>query len=239
MPSFIIKHTHTWEKDKTNIAHFFHEFLFYAINAYIIDNTTEFILDTKLSEWELKFCLLISKHLNIKVSYLDFYYDPSEILPPKNIKKNPNFNTVISLIKDIIKKEYKIEYTGDYKVLYFRDDCPRRKMIKYNNEINHLFDEVITDMTKLLFEEQVQLFMKCSHFVTIEGAQLTNILFMNYNSKIYNISTKDNCWTKLFGLETCINSGNFYMTIIDSVEFNSNIEYNKNIENNIIMWLGC
>jgi hypothetical protein len=235
--SYYVKHTHTWEKDKTNIAHFFHEYLFYALDAYIMNNTITFILDTKLSEWELKFCLLICKHLNIKLEYDDLYYDPHNGGGSYNIKENKNFIPIMNLIKNIISKEYNINYNGNYKVLYFRDECPRRKMIHYNGEINHMFDEIITDMTILTFDEQVKLFMKCSCLVTTEGAHLTNILFMNNDAKIFNISTKDNCWTLMFGLYKCINENNFTMILIDSQDFNSNIIYTKDIEDNILLFL--
>ena len=39
-------------------------------------------------------------------------------------------------------------------------------------------------MSKLSFEEQVIIFMKTSHFVTTEGAHMTNIIFMNKDAKI-------------------------------------------------------
>jgi len=98
-----------------------------------------------------------------------------------------------------------------------------------------MFDKVITDMSILSFEEQVKLFMSCSHLVTIDGAHLTNILFMNENAKIYNIIPDKitRCWTLEFGLYNCIKSGNFTTYIISDSDFNDNVVYNTDIENNL------
>ena len=54
-----------------NIAHFFHEALFYALDAYIKNNQIKWILCKKLKEWELQFTLLCIKHLNIMLFICD------------------------------------------------------------------------------------------------------------------------------------------------------------------------
>jgi hypothetical protein len=241
MVYYYIKHTHTWEKDKTNIAHFFHEYLFYAIEAHLINKDIIFVLDTKLSEWELQFTLLVCKHLNIKIEYSDtLIYIPFNDTKNINLHESSYFTRIINIIKDIVRKEYNIEYNNNYKVLYFRNDCVRRKMLNYNDELNYVFDKVITDMSVLSFEEQVKLFMGCSHLVTIDGAHLTNILFMNENAKIYNIITDNSfrCWTLRFGLYNCIKNNNFSIYLIPNTEFNDTIVYNNDIENNIKKFLG-
>jgi capsular polysaccharide biosynthesis protein len=107
---------------------------------------------------------------------------------------------------------------------------PRRKITNYNNELNHLFDKVITDMSSLSFDEQVRLFRKCAFFVTIDGAQMTNVIFMNKKSKILVITTKENnCWTNLFGTNVCVDSVD--ECVLHYTDFNDNIVYNDKIQN--------
>jgi hypothetical protein len=159
-----------------------------------------------------------------------------------NVGNNPNFNKIILLINNIVNNEYNIDYNGNYKVLYFRDDADKRKMIGYNQNLNNLFDEIITDMSILSFDEQVKLFMKCSHLVTIDGAHMTNILFMNKNAKILNINTVSHdccCWTLNFGLYKCINPDNFFKLSLNYSydKYNEHILYNSHINNTIINFL--
>jgi len=69
----------------------------------------------------------------------------------------------MEIIRTSVFNKYNIKENSNrtiYKVLYFRDDASRRKMMNYNNELNHLFDEIIVDMGTKTFEEQVRLFHK-------------------------------------------------------------------------------
>jgi len=237
MSRFLAHHIHSWEKDKTNIAHFFHEIVFHAIAAYLKDNSVIFVLDTALSEWESKFMHLLIKHLNIAHEYATLHYDTNNACLERNIQALPHFTEIMALIRKIVCDEFPdITYTGNYKVLYLRDECPRRKMLGYNGELNHYFDEVITDMSALTFEQQVKLFMKCSHFITIEGAQLTNIIFMNKDATIYSISTTNNCWTLIFGTYKCIK--NLELIVLNYPDFNDNITYTPVIKNIITKAIG-
>jgi hypothetical protein len=233
MNSFLIKHIHSWDKTKPNIAHFFHEIVFHALDKYLKDPTIHFIIDTTLSEWESKFIHLLIKHLNITYSYNTLYYNCNDAHYERNIQIFPSFSNIMNLIQTIIHKEYPdIVYTGNYKVLYLRNECDRRKMLNYNSELNKHFDIIISDMSQLTFEEQVKLFMKCSHFITIDGAQLTNIIFMNKDAIIYNISTTNNCWTIMFGLSKIIKT--FTLNVLNYTNFNDNIEYTDTIRDAIL-----
>jgi len=238
MSRFLVYHIHSWEKDKPNIAHFFHEIVFHAIAAYLKDNTVIFVLDTALSEWESKLMHLFIKHLNIAHEYDTLYYDKNIPCLERNIQRLPRFTEIMALIRATVCNEFPdIIYTGNYKVLYLRDECLRRKMLGYNGELNQYFHEVITDMSALTFEQQVKLFMKCSHFITIEGAQLTNIIFMNKDATIYSLSTTNNCWTYMFGTYTCIKK--LELIVLNYPNFNDNIRYTPLIQNTIMKAIGA
>ena len=188
---------------------------------FLKNNNIIFVLSTRLEEWSKNFCLLLIKHLKINYYYEDlgdYRLEPCIF----NISSYKNFNNILNL-----KKEYKKEYNNNYKVLYFRNEANTRKMI--NGELDNLFDEIIYDMSSLSFENYVKLFMKTSHFVTIEGANLTNIIFMNKESKVLSISNQDNSWPVMFGTSLCVKK--FKKHITYSGNFNDNIYYNIQIKN--------
>ena len=217
-----------------NIGHFFHETLYYALDAYIKNKNIKWILCKNLKEWELQFTLLCIKHLNIEYEYSDLTGYRSGL--PFNISKNPNLFYILDLIQTIIKKEYPDAiFNEDYKVLYFRNDAPRRRMIGYNNKLDTYFDEIVYNVNNMSFEKQVKLFMKCSHFVTIEGACLTNIIFMNKQAKVLDISPTNNSWQLMFGTSYAINTFNYLILYLD--DFNKDIQYNKKIEDAILTFL--
>ena len=217
-----------------NIGHFFHENLFYALDAYIKNKQIKWILCKKLKEWELQFTLLCIKHLNIDYEYSDLTGYRSGM--PFNISKNPNLFYILDLIQTIIKKEYSdATFDENYKVLYFRNDAQRRRMIGYDNKLDGYFDEIVYNFNSMSFEKQVRLFMKCSHFVTIEGANLTNIIFMNKKARVLDISPTNNSWQLMFGTSYAINMFNYLILYMD--DFNKDIQYNEKIENAIISFL--
>jgi len=86
-----------------------------------------------------------------------------------------------------------------------------------------------------LFEKQVKLFMKCSHFVTIEGATVTNIIFMNKRAKVLVISPTNNSWQLMFGTSFAVNLFNYLVLYLDN--FNEDIRYDDKIEDAMITFL--
>jgi hypothetical protein len=217
-----------------NIGHFFHENLFYALDAYIKNTKIKWILCKTLKEWELQFTLLCIKHLNIDYEYGDLTGYRSGL--SFNISKTPTFFYILYLIQSIIKKEYPDEiFNGNYKVLYLRNDAQRRKMIGYDNKLDSHFDEIVYSFNDMSFEKQVRLFMKCSHFVTIEGANITNIIFMNKQSQVLVISPANNSWQLMFGTSYAVNSFNYLILYLD--DFDKDIQYNEKIENAMITFL--
>lgn len=229
MNNFYIYHAHSWEKHNVNIAHFFHEFLFWAIEAALNNPSTIFVIDNKLSEWELSLTKLIIKHLHVKYEVADLMYKHNG-MNRINLKKSANYHKIFNIIQQIMDKEYAdIKYDPNYKVLYLRPEMPRRKIMNYNNELNHLFDEVITDMSSLSFDDQVRLFRKCSLFVSIDGAAMANIIFMNKKSKVLVVTTQaNNCWTNMFGTCVCVSSVD--ECVLPYPNFNDNIVYNDKVQ---------
>jgi len=218
-------------KISTNIAHFFHENLFYAIADFLENRNTNtntvWTLCIHLQEWELKLTQLCAEYLNIPCEYSDLSDYRSGL--SFDIKQNKHFNTVMEIIQNSIKLKYpEVEFQPQYKVLYFRDDAWARKMIGYKNTLDQYFDEIIYDMSSLSFDDQVKLFMKTSHFVTIEGACLTNIIFMDKRAKVLSITPYPNSWPLMFGTSRCVEK--FQVFSLGLSNFDSSIEYNTDIE---------
>lgn len=235
--SFYIKKTHSWELENPNINHFFHEILFYGINEFLNnDKEVLFVLDTKLANWEHEFTLFLCRSLGINYIYSE---NVPKYIPGQNgnwdILKHPNFHNVIDTIRSVVVHDS----SPKSKVLYFRNTEIRRKMINYNGELDHLFDEIIYDMSKLTFDDQVKLFNRCSHLVTIDGACLANTIFMRHEAKIFCIHPRNiyDCWPIKFGLSRCINPGNFVNYSCGLTDFNSDITFDDDIKNKITEFL--
>ena len=212
-----------------NIGHFFTEYLFWGLESYFHDPSITWVLGTTLYEWEHKFALLLIKHLNIKYRYQELGdYRKMPII--FDINRSPLFKRIMLMIREIVKKEFPVSNISS-KVLYLRNDAPRRKMVGYSGSIDHLFDKVITNMATLSFEDQVRLFMNCSHLVTIEGAHLTNIIFMNENARVLDITPHYNSWQVKYEESKFISYFEEYS--LDLEDFNNNIEYSTEIEEKI------
>ena len=237
MNNFNVKHC--WKNHPVNIAHFFHDILFHAIVKYIENNSICWVLDHDLSEWEYQITKILIDYLNINYKINDSISETQYHKLDRNIGKSKYFNNVVKIVRSAIFNKYNLGITNtnpvsDYKVLYFRNDASRRKMINYNDNLNDMFDEIVIDMATKTFEEQVKLFNKMTHFVTIEGAHLTNILFMNPNAKILIFSPIKNSWQLMFGTSRVVNKIEIITT---GGDFHSNIKYNEKIENEIKKFL--
>ena len=215
-----------------NIGHFLHENLYYAMSTYLDNPNVVWILDTELNEWEKGISLMCAKHLKIQIQYEKLLGYRSGL--SYNIGVHPYFHRIMSMIQTIIKDEYPdVSYNPNYKVLYFRNDTSARKMTNYNCDIDQYFNEIVYDFSTMTFSEQVKLFMRCSHFVTIEGATLTNIIFMNKSAKIINISPTNNSWQLMFGTHQCVDK--FEKLILDLPNFYvPEIAYTDNIKKFIV-----
>lgn len=230
-----------------NIGHFFHEILFYAIDAYLKNKNIKWVVHNNLTEWENKFTLMCIKHLNIYYEIVDLTTEYKNIYNYNNNNnwdrgspdiKNccpENYDNIMSMIQNIIKLEFPdTVYNGNYKVLYFRNDAGRRKMINYNGNLDQYFDEIVYDFENMSFEDQVKVFMKCSHFVTIEGTNLTaNIIFMNKKAKVFGLSSSNNSWPLVFGTSKLIDKFIQYCLEKPMNCVNDDILYTSELEDRI------
>ncbi len=89
------------------------------------------------------------------------------------------------------------------KILYTRGDAFRRRMCNYER-LAPLFDIVVNSL-QLSFQEHVQLFSSASHMVSIEGANMTNIVLMQPNSAVFSIQVgSQNSWPLMFGTASLV-----------------------------------
>ena len=196
-----------------NIGHFLHEEIPKILN-FLRDKSNEnfnFILKNK-SEW-------VEGVVSILVSYYGHTYI-KEISKDIELTKFPNeYNTKINradinindikMIRNIIFNKYNIpmEIYNKNKVLYTRQDALRRRMINFEL-IEHLFDMVIHNLS-ISFDEQIKLFSNMSHFVSLEGAHMTNVILMKQSTKILSIQvSRKNSWQEQFGTHKLVNEFN-------------------------------
>lgn len=85
------------------------------------------------------------------------------------------------------------------------------------DRVNKLFEEygfIIVEAENMSFDEQLNLFSKCTHLAGVHGAGLTNMLFMKSNSKILEIRRNDddhnNCY---FSMANVLNFNYYYFLV--------------------------
>ena len=192
-----------------NIAHDFHELIFHIIFHFqklSIDHIKSlnllFILNDKMIDWSKYIITMICDYYNIKIKYTPHYvqrfpisigYKQPGYRYLRDIKKYRNYLDCIQFLNELANKTIgqDIEQIKDkkWKVLYTRSDCNKRQLLNYQLVIP-LFDQVIENMN-IDAEEQIKIFQKATHFVTVGGANLTNIIFMNKSAKVLDIFTNE------------------------------------------------
>ena len=189
--------------NNNNIGHFLHEELIPLWN-FINNNEINKLIITNSCDFITSIIKIILPTSNIKcVTNLCQYssYQTIEIKKNRlNFNKDHNSYKRIVLLREMIYNRYSIPLTipVNYKILYTRSDCHRRRLLNYN-EISNMFDIVIHNFS-INFEEVVKLLSKSSHFVSLEGAAFTNVLAMNPLTKVLSIQVgSTNSWQKMFG----------------------------------------
>jgi len=75
-------------------------------------------------------------------------------------------------------------------------------------------------------EEQIKIFRRATHFVTIGGANLINIIFMNKDAKVLDIYIAEiKSWAVRYGTHKCIKSYRFIKA--DQYKINTNFKSGK------------
>lgn len=226
----------------SNIGHFLHEELQYVIDiifknddAFIDIYIPDYVLNNKLYRWHIGI-LNVLTHQNKKIKLIyDIKNYNNVINIVSSFQKIINIDYIIYLRK-IVFEYYNIEIINNqipYTVLYTRiNDTNRRHILNYECLVNN-FDLIVHSLD-LSFEEQVKLFSKITHFVSVEGgAHFVNIMFMQPTSKAMNIltrtdfSTIDNrpehydSWQKRFGTSILIKEFNINNSALTRITCNS------------------
>ena len=248
-----------------NIAHDFHELIFHIVfhltkisPDLLRSSKPTFIVNDKMMNWSKYLIKLICDHFNIKIKYTRHYvqrfpisigYKKLEYRYLRDIKKYKNYLDCVKFINKLAFE--KIKQPSDdmckdtmsdcankkktWKVLYTRGDCKGRRLSNYES-IALLFDEVIENMN-IDVEEQIKIYQRATHFVTVGGANLTNIIFMNSSAKVLDIFISEiKSWCPRYGLNNWIIKYQNIKAL--SVKINDQIvdvQYNSKESNNDII----
>ncbi len=161
------------------------------MDIYII--IPNYIFEDNIYRWHKGILnILIENKKLIKIDTITNTSDIIEIYP-----KSPMIIDIkyIEYLRSLVFEYYKIPFNinlPSFKVLYTRiQDTSRRHVLNYEI-VKDNFDLIIHSLN-ISFEEQVKLFSKITHFVSVElGAHSVNIMFMQPNSRVMNILTRTN-----------------------------------------------
>jgi capsular polysaccharide biosynthesis protein len=102
------------------------------------------------------------------------------------------------------------------RLLYTRSDAFRRRLLD-SSRIDRYFDAVVHEMPRT-FEEQLRMFSDVSHFVSVEGAHMTNVVLMRPSARVLSLQVhKENSWPKMFGLSAVVQEFNCAHVIGDQL----------------------
>lgn len=181
----------------SNIGHFLHQELQYLLDFLLKDISVELLLPEyikidKRFQWHYGiFNVLQSKNTNF-ITVSEFENDENiHIIHPGS----PQLINIsyIKYLQKIVFEYYNVdirEKNDTYKVLYTRTGDTDRRHILNSESVKDQFDLIIDNLT-LPFEDQIKLFSKVTHFVSVEsGAHFVNIMFMKPNTRVMNILTR-------------------------------------------------
>ena len=190
----------------SNSKNFFHWFLDVLQKLEFIDQSRDQILN-------FKYKIIIPNGYNNSYSRksleafdLNFYYqekneiiisEQSILLP--NIAPTGNYrkNQVLKLSRRM-KNHWTKNITNNLnnKRIYISRKNAQRRKLKNEDEIIPILKKygfTILDFDKLNFEEQLKNILNSEILISIHGAGLTHMLWMNEKSKVLEIRARDNC----------------------------------------------
>lgn len=190
----------------SNSQNFFHWFLDVLQKLEFIDQSRDQILN-------FKYKIIIPNGYNNSYSKksleafdLNFYYqekneiiisEQSILLP--NIAPTGNYrkNQVLKLSQRM-KNHWTKNITNNLnnKRIYISRKNAQRRKLKNEDEIIPILKKygfTILDFDKLNFEEQLKNILNSEILISIHGAGLTHMLWMNEKSKVLEIRARDNC----------------------------------------------
>ena len=190
----------------SNSQNFFHWFLDVLQKLEFIDQSRDQILN-------FKYKIIIPNGYNNSYSKksleafdLNFYYqekneiiisEQSILLP--NIAPTGNYrkNQILKLSQRM-KNHWTKNITNNLnnKRIYISRKNAQRRKLKNEDEIIPILKKygfTILDFDKLNFEEQLKNILNSEILISIHGAGLTHMLWMNEKSKVLEIRARDNC----------------------------------------------
>jgi capsular polysaccharide biosynthesis protein len=210
----------------SNSQNFFHWFLDVLQKLEFIDQSRNHILN-------FKFKIIIPNGYNNSYSKksleafdLNFYYqEKNEIIISNQSILLPNIAPTGNYRKSIVLKLNKrmrnhwsknlINIYNNKRIYISRRNAKKRKL-KNEDEIIPILKKhgfIILDFDKLNFEEQLKNILNSEILVSIHGAGLTHMLWMNQKSKVLEIrardNSNDNCY---FTLASDLGHDYFYVT---------------------------
>lgn len=255
----------------SNIKHFLHQELQYLIDIIFKNpniNIDVYIHTYISNEWQYRwhkgiFNVLEKTNSFIKIIYTDDVINKDDLFVIEPASPMIIDIQYIKYLQKIVFEYYKIPHginIPTYKVLYTRkNDTDRRHLL--NTECLKDNFNLIIDSLNISFEEQVHLFSKMSHFVSVEsGAHFVNIMFMQPSSKVMNIltrtdfSTIDNrkenydSWQLRFGTSILISEFNINTKALQRIKCNdgaacgdfdmhNHVCVDERLKSEIVIWL--
>ena len=247
-----------------NIGHFLHESLDQLLQ--ILRNNTQcilFIPNNLHTSNDLRWHSGIIKCLESEV---DSFSTKKMNNSNKNLDCliiNPEHPSKINVdnlfyLRNIIFKHFKIndKLEDTYKVFYTRiQDTKRRHVYNYKSIENNV--DLVIHSLNISFEETVKLFSKCSHFISVEGASFTNIIFMKSDAKMMDISTRTdfrsfdgrpwshNSWQVMFGSHELIKEFNIKSKATERItcnkeedhDFHDHIKITNDLKKDILKFI--
>lgn len=191
-----------------NIGHFLHEELHTIVNfCKSKKNTQSSLILSNSCQWIDGVVKILCDFHGIQFLDNSNTFDSSIELPYKKASRHllmQSFN--VNWLRDLIFRSYGISkgIKSRYTVLYTRQDALRRRMLE-SDCLHSYFDCVVHDLS-ISLHEQVKIFSSASHFVTLEGAHLTNVIFMQPSCKVLSLQVHHkNSWQIHFGTSRLVN----------------------------------
>ena len=134
------------------------------------------------------FIKILAQKVNVEIQFIfldDGFYKFYDSTIPQFLEKNYSFQ-ILNKLKNVNKKNERIYIT--------RQNCSFRNLINESDVIEKLkkYDFRVVDLNDLEILEQIDLFSNSSVIVSATGSALTNLVFCNAGTRIYEIAPKYN-----------------------------------------------
>ncbi|AFM04307.1 hypothetical protein Fleli_1917 [Bernardetia litoralis DSM 6794] len=196
------------------------------------NNNAELLLPKKLEGYD--FAKITGKKLHQKLYFYEKnqVYQIKEIILPSHIANSGNYDKeLMQEIRKLFTSPQKVQNLG--KKIYISRQKSRFRKINNEDEVQQLLKKYNYEthyFEDYNFEKQIELMQQTTSLIGLHGAGLTNMLFMNPNTKILEIRNQEdkhnNCY---FSLASDLDIDYYYLLS----EGDSSHTHTVNIEVNI------